>query len=209
MHRFDRPRRALAIAAAGLAGMVDAAGFLAADRYFVSFMSGNTTRFGVDLVEAPQRAWVPAALIAGFVLGVCGGALVAHAAGARRKPAVLGSVAVLLALAALAQAGGSVGAMMALLVLAMGALNNTFQRDGEVAVGLTYMTGALVKLGQGLAARLTGKAATGWSDWGLLWFGLAAGAALGAAGWLYLPALVLWGAALYAAFLTFTAMQLR
>lgn len=91
----------------------------------------------------------------------------------------------------------------------MGALNNTFQRDGEVAVGLTYMTGALVKLGQGLAARLAGQPARGWRDWGLLWLGLASGAVLGAAGWTYLPALVLWLAALLAGGLALAAMRLR
>lgn len=209
MHRYDRPRRLLAIAAAGLAGMVDAAGFLAADGYFVSFMSGNTTRLGVDLIEAPGRALMPALLIAGFVCGVCGGALLAARAGVRRKPVVLGSVALLLLLAATAHGTGHLVVALALLVLAMGALNNTFQRDGEVAVGLTYMTGALVKLGQGLAARLSGQPAPGWSDWSLLWLGLAIGAALGAAGWTFLPALVLWLTALLAGFLALAAMRLR
>lgn len=38
--------RTLAVAAAALAGYVDAVGFLSADRYFVLFMSGNTTRLG-------------------------------------------------------------------------------------------------------------------------------------------------------------------
>lgn len=209
MHRYDRPRRALAIAAAGLAGMVDAAGFLAADGYFVSFMSGNTTRLGVDLVEHPARALTPALLIAGFVAGVCGGALIAARAGARRKPAVLGMVAVLLVLAAGSHLRGQPGATLGLLVLAMGALNNTFQRDGEVAVGLTYMTGALVRLGQGLAARIAGQPARGWGDWGLLWLGLAVGAALGAAGWLHAPGLVLWVAALVAVALALAALRLR
>lgn len=209
MHRYDRPRRLLAIAAAGLAGMVDAAGFLAADGYFVSFMSGNTTRLGVDLIEAPGRAVMPALLIAGFVCGVCGGALLAARAGVRRKPVVLGSVALLLLLAATAHGTGHLVVALALLVLAMGALNNTFQRDGEVAVGLTYMTGALVKLGQGVAARLSGQPAPGWSDWGLLWLGLAIGAALGAAGWTFLPALVLWLTALLAGFLALAAIRLR
>lgn len=209
MHRYDRPRRLLAIAAAALAGMVDAAGFLAADGYFVSFMSGNTTRLGVDLIEAPARALTPVLLIAGFVAGVCGGALLAARAGARRKPAVLGSVATLLTMAAMAHGTGHLTMALALLVLAMGALNNTFQRDGEVAIGLTYMTGALVRLGQGLAARLAGQPARGWSDWGLLWLGLASGAALGAGGWFYLPVVVLWLAALLAAMLTLVAWHLR
>lgn len=192
MQSLDRPRRALAVALAALAGFVDAAGYLSADRYFVSFMSGNTTRLGVDLVSRPQVAVVPLLLIAGFVAGVVGGALLAQRAGARRKTAVLALMAVLLFAAAWARAEGQVTAMLALLVLAMGALNNSFQRDGEVAVGLTYMTGALVRMGQGIAARITGRGGERWSDWLLLWLGLASGAVLGALVWFQLPAAALW-----------------
>jgi uncharacterized membrane protein YoaK (UPF0700 family) len=205
MLQLDRPRRQLAIAAAGLAGFVDASGFLAADRYFVSFMSGNTTRLGVDLVTGSGRAWVPLLLIGGFLLGVIGGALLAAQAGARRKPVMLGTVAMLLAFAAVAQTSGVVVAMMALLVLAMGALNNTFQREGEVAVGLTYMTGALVRMGQGIAARLAGNGGEGWASWGLLWLGLAGGALAGAYSWLHWPHATLWLAAGWAAALAFAA----
>ena len=209
MQQLDRSRRRLAIAAAALAGFVDATGFLAADRYFVSFMSGNTTRLGVDLIAAPQRAWIPALLIAGFVLGVIGGALLAMRAGERRKPVVLGLVTGLLGSAALAHVVGMPGVMLGLLVLAMGALNNTFQRDGEVAVGLTYMTGALVRMGQGIAARLGGNGGEGWASWGLLWLGLASGAVAGAYAWLSWPAAALWLAAGWAAVLAIAARALR
>src|SRR5699024_4965970 len=37
---------------------------------------------------------------------------------------------------------------------ATGAINGTFTRRGEVTVGLTYMTGTLVKLGQSLASAI-------------------------------------------------------
>jgi uncharacterized membrane protein YoaK (UPF0700 family) len=156
MDNLDRSRRRFAMALAAMAGFVDAVGFLSADGYFVSFMSGNTTRLGVALGTDVPRALVPALLIAGFVSGVTLGALVALRAGARRKPAVLGLVTLALLGAALARVAGLHEAMLAGLVLAMGVLNNTFLRDGEVAVGLTYMTGALVKLGQGLARQLAG-----------------------------------------------------
>lgn len=209
MHQYDQPRRVLAIALAGLAGYVDAAGFLSADRYFVSFMSGNTTRLGVDLIQFPARAWIPALLIAGFVLGVFGGALLAAKAGERRKPVVLGTVTLLLTGAAAAQAMGHTAAMLALLVMAMGTLNNTFQRGGEVSVGLTYMTGALVRMGQGLAAWLMGTGGEGWSGWLLLWLGLALGAVLGAIGWLHAPAYVLWIAAGWTGTLAFLSRRLR
>ena len=173
MNRIDRSRRRLAIAAAGLAGFVDAAGFLSANSYFVSFMSGNTTRLGVDLAQRPGHAWVPAALIAGFVTGVTGGAVLAAKAGARRKQAIFSAVAALLAMAALAHHLRIEAAMLGLLVLAMGAINNSFQRGGEVSVGLTYMTGALVRMGQGLAARLMGTGGEAWAGscccgWGWL-----------------------------------------
>ncbi len=209
MNAIDQSRRRLAIAAAALAGFVDAAGFLSANSYFVSFMSGNTTRLGVDLVTNPWAALVPALLIAGFVAGVFGGALLAARAGTRRKVAVLALVTLLLAGAALAGALSHHSAMLAQLVLAMGALNNTFQRDGEVSVGLTYMTGALVRFAQGLAARLAGTGGEGWQNWLMLWIGLAAGAVLGAyilIGW---PQLALWLAAAWSLALCLFARRLN
>jgi uncharacterized membrane protein YoaK (UPF0700 family) len=176
----DRQRRTFAMALAAMAGFVDAVGFLSAQAYFVSFMSGNTTRLGVALGTSPHDAIVPALLIGGFIAGVTAGALVSERAGSLRKPAVLALVTALLLIGAIARAAGTVTLMMAALVLAMGALNNTFQRDGEVTVGLTYMTGALVKLGIGLARRIMGKGDGRWTSWAQLWLGLLAGAVLGA-----------------------------
>lgn len=208
MHSIDRSRRRLAIAAAALAGYVDAAGFLSANRYFVSFMSGNTTRLGVNLVTAPQTATIPALLILGFVCGVFAGALIAARAGAQRKSAVLALVAVLLGGAALAGELGHLALSMALLVLAMGALNNTFQKDGEVSVGLTYMTGALVRMAQGLAAKVMGTGGAGWDGWLMLWLGLALGAVAGAYALTVWPVFALPVAALSALGLAFAARRI-
>lgn len=205
MNAIDRTRRRLAIAAAALAGYVDAAGFLSADRYFVSFMSGNTTRLGVDLIAAPRSAAIPALLVAGFVLGVFGGAVLAAKAGAQRKFAVLALVAGLLGGAAFSP---RIELTLALLVLAMGALNNTFQRDGEVSVGLTYMTGALVRFAQGLAAKVMGAGGKGWEGWLMLWLGLALGAVSGAYALTHWPAVALWLAAAWAAALALFARRL-
>ncbi|MET0589102.1 MAG: YoaK family protein [Novosphingobium sp.] len=180
MDRFDRPRQALAIGLAMLAGYVDAIGFLSADGYFVSFMSGNTTRLAVDLALNWRLALTPALLITGFVCGVAGGSVLATKAGVWRKPAVTGLVTTLLLAAASLREIGATPASVGALVLAMGALNSTFQRNGEVAVGLTYMTGALVKLGQALGGLLAGQPRNGWLAHGLLWVGLATGAIAGA-----------------------------
>ena len=180
MHRFDTPRRLLAYGIAALAGFVDATGFIAADGYFVSFMSGNTTRLGVDLATRPEAALVPALLIAGFVSGVVGGAIVADRGGAHRKSAVLALSGALLTVAALGHASAAAPLFLGGSVLAMGAINNAFRRDGEVAVGVTYMTGALVRFGQGLAARIMGRPFVGAAANLALWASLAVGAVAGA-----------------------------
>lgn len=179
MRQLDRPRRRLAIAIAALAGFVDATGFLAAGGYFTSFMSGNTTRLGVDLVTAPAAAIVPAGILAAFVAGVTIGAIVAERGGSRRKTAVMLTTVVLLIVAAALDTRWQAGFIGAA-VLAMGALNNVFRREGEVAVGVTYMTGALVRLGQGVAAIVTRQPTAGRLSAGLLWLGLASGAIFGA-----------------------------
>lgn len=208
MDRFDPRRQALAVTLACLAGYVDAIGFQAAGGYFVSFMSGNTTRAAVHLAGDAGAALLPVLLIAGFVAGVAGGTVLASRAGARRKPVVLGAVAALLALAAALQGMAAHAGVLAALVLGMGALNCTFQRDGGVAVGLTYMTGALVRLGEALGRALTGDRRSGWRAYGLLWLGLAGGAVLGAIAWNAAQVLALWPAAVAAALLALATRRL-
>ncbi len=82
------------------------------------------------------------------------------------------------------------------------------QRLREVAIGLTYMTGALVKLGQGLAQRLTGRPSLGWSSNARLWCGLLAGAVTGAFLDSRLPFASLWIAAAWAGVMLPFALRL-
>ncbi len=74
---------------------------------------------------------------------------------------------------------GSDLATIALLCLAMGASNTIFRRDGEVSIGVTYMTGTLVSSGTGW--RTPPSAETAWpgSLDMLLWLALVSGGILG------------------------------
>lgn len=181
MHRYDPARQRLALGLAGLAGLVDATGFVVAGGYFTSFMSGNTTRMGVELVERPALALAPLGLIAAFLVGVIGGAMIARRIPSRRKPVLLGVIALALAVGAGLLAAGHSIPFLALSAIAMGMANNVFSRDGEVTVGVTYMTGALVRFGQGIAARIAGEPLAAARGYGWLWSALAAGAAAGGA----------------------------
>jgi uncharacterized membrane protein YoaK (UPF0700 family) len=67
-----------------------------------------------------------------------------------------------------------------ILALAMGAENAVFERDGEVQIGVTSMTGTLVKLGQRIVGAVVGSAPSPWAPYLFLWFGLVAGALAGA-----------------------------
>lgn len=192
MTNLDRPARRLAVAVACLAGFVDAVGYLASGGFFVSFMSGNSTRLGVGIAREAAAALMAGGLIAGFVAGVTAGFLVAHAAGRRRQAAVLGLVALLLGVAT--TIGELTGPRVALIVLAsaMGAVNAMFEEGGEVRIGLTYMTGTLVKIGHRLARAARGGERWGWVPFVMLWGGLIAGGALGATAYLRFGLGILW-----------------
>jgi uncharacterized membrane protein YoaK (UPF0700 family) len=188
----SRRNVALACALSALAGYVDAIGFLHLFGLFVSFMSGNSTRMGVSLA---QGQWLTASaafgLILLFVIGAAGGSLIVLGRGAHRQPLLLLAEALLLAAAALAYAFGLPSAAVAAIVLAMGLENAVFQIEGGAGLGLTYVTGALVKVGQLLAETITGGARWGWAPNLLLWAALVTGAAGGAAayGWINLAAI--------------------
>ena len=181
MNRYQKRARLFAAALSALAGFVDAIGFVESGGFFVSFMSGNSTRLGVGLAAALPHAAFAGGIILAFVVGVTGGALVGHAAGARRARAVLLAIALLLLAAAGAGLAGWGLAAIGLTALAMGAENAIFEREGEVRIGLTYMTGSLVRAGQGIAGMVLGRPAGDWPWYMLLWGGFVAGAAGGAA----------------------------
>lgn len=195
MTRYDKRVQALAIGLSALAGYVDAIGFIQLRGFFVSFMSGNSTRLGVGLIERSHDAAVAAGLIALFVTGVIAGSLTGNFAKPHRRPVVLMLVAGLLIAAAAGAATGTTEVAIIAMVLAMGAENAVFEHDGELHIGLTYMTGTLVKLGQQVAAAIMGGPRFTWVSYGLLWAGLVAGAVTGAASYNLLGLTCLWIAA--------------
>ena len=186
----------LACALSALAGYVDAIGFLHLGGLYVSFMSGNSTRMGVSLAEGQ---WSSAAkslgLIALFVVGAAAGSLIVLGRGVNRQPWVLLAEAALLAAAALAYALDRSNTAIAAIVLAMGLENAVFQIEGGGGLGLTYVTGALVKVGQLIAAALTGGARFGWVPNLLLSAALVAGSVLGALAYHWINLAAIWFAA--------------
>ena len=209
MISHSRADRVLATCASALAGFVDAIAFLALGGFFVSFMSGNTTRLAVDLASGTMAAAAAAGLIATFVVGVMLGSLTGRLFDTQRRTAVFTLVGALLALAAGLSALDAVEAAAVAMALAMGAENAVFETDGEVRIGLTYMTGTLVKLGQRLTAAVMGGDPLGWLPYCLLWLGLAAGGFAGALTFAWIGTGGLWIAASIAVALALAAARLK
>ena len=203
MRDYSRKGVMLAATLSALAGYVDAVGFMTLGGFFVSFMSGNSTRLGVGLSLGEwDQAAIAFGLIVLFVVGVVIGATVARRFGEERRSAVLAAEAVLLLTGAgLCTAGWREAGMVAV-VMAMGVENAVFQRQGDVGVGLTYMTGTLVRMGQRIATALHGGARWDWVPFLLLWTGLAVGGAIGAVSFLRFEVLALWPAFIVVATLT-------
>ncbi|GAA4803478.1 YoaK family protein [Tomitella cavernea] len=200
---MNSPRKteiATASALAGLAGFVDAVGFMKIGGYFVAFMSGNTTLAGVSLAEGRFHDFgLAAGLVITFVLGVIAGSLLGRSVGGdglphrRRMSVVLTAVAVILLAAVLAEQSTTTAVAVApLLALAMGVENAVFEHDGKVTIGLTYMTGTLVKLGQSIAALIAREPASPWRRYLTLWGGLGAGTVIGAVSYLAIGTAALW-----------------
>lgn len=180
MIRADIRTRTVAVCLSVLAGYVDAVGFLRSGGFFVSFMSGNSTRAAVGIATHGAATLVALALIAAFVGGVTGATLLARRLGERRAAGLLLAIALLLALATLDWSVRPVPVALLLVACAMGAENVVLSGEEEVRIGVTYMTGTLVRLGQGIAIALSGGDRMRWAPWALLWLGLVTGAVLGA-----------------------------
>ncbi|QJP96293.1 YoaK family protein [Pseudomonas fluorescens] len=175
-----RGRVGLAMVAAlsVLAGMTDAIGFMASGD-FVSFMSGNTTRLAVAISDGDVSLTVRLViLVATFVFGNALGVVIGRLGGRRALPLLL-CIATLLCGAAAWPSDVQLPALLAAIV-AMGMLNAAVEEVNGLAVGLTYVTGALSRFGRGLGRWIMGERRNGWRVQLVPWSGMFIGAILGA-----------------------------
>ncbi|MCJ2122559.1 YoaK family protein [Methylobacterium sp. J-077] len=176
-----RTRIFFAIALATLAGCADSIGFLEFSQLFMSFMSGNTTRFGVAVSNGDwENVTRVASTISLFCFGAFLGTLIAAWIGRWRLAVLLTLQALLLAGGLLMPWGSFAYPLHAYpIVLALGLQNATLQDEGGRSLALTYVTGAVVRFGTGCANLLLGTVAPSFWIQAPLWAGLSTGAILG------------------------------
>jgi len=193
MLEYGRNLRNLAGGYAALAGAVDAIGFLKSGGLFVSFMSGNSTLLAVGFADSLTFAAAAGGLIMLFVTGVILNVIVSEGApSGHRKVVATISVALLLLAAALFDSFGQEVPAIGFLCLAMGATNAIFRRAGDVGIGVTYMTGTLVKFAHRVADAIRGQSDTEWLPFLQLWLAMVAGGIAGARTFFWSPNASLW-----------------
>jgi uncharacterized membrane protein YoaK (UPF0700 family) len=188
---FDSEAR-LSWVLAALAGVLGATAFTHSAGYFVTFMTGNAQRavlgyFRGDALVSLSAGLLMLCFVAGVVVAsVCRRHFwVAHPHG----PTVLTTVSLFTAtvMGVIDDGWEEVNldfAPIMLVVFGIGALNTSFVKDGEVSVPLSYVTGTLVKMGQGIERHIAGGNVTDWLGYFLLFASFVLGAALG--GWISL-----------------------
>jgi uncharacterized membrane protein YoaK (UPF0700 family) len=151
-------------------------------------MSGNSTQLAAALGQGNLGgAGAIAKLVVVFVLGAAGGQMLAGSTGEWRMTWVLAAVTVLLTIAALLATAPEP------MVFAMGALNASMHRAGNIPVSLTFVTGVLVRFGQGLGDFLTRRSSElVWLAQAVPWLGVIAGATVGSAAFMRIGGAAIW-----------------
>lgn len=169
----------------GVAGFVDAIGFILSGGLFVSFMSGNSTQAGVELTRGDAETAVLAlGLVGAFVGGVVLGRLLTLRFPGRGVGGRIITIAFGLGAATGAVAlWPTAGVPLVGLAVVMGAMNTLFVVDGRARIALTYATGTLVSLGLSVAERMSGSRSSSWVRPLLLWGAISGGAVVGAMSW--------------------------
>lgn len=183
---FDSEAR-LSWLLAALAGLVGAAAFTHSAGYFVTFMTGNSERAVLGVFRDEQWLSISAALLlATFVLGVIVASLcrrhfwLDHPHGPTMLTTIFLTVAAVVDLVVDGWSNHQVSFVPVLFVsFGIGSLNTSFVKNGEVSIPLSYVTGTLVKLGQGIERHLAGGHVSEWLGYFLLWGSFVTGATVG------------------------------
>ncbi|MGB6070433.1 MAG: YoaK family protein [Rhodococcus sp. (in: high G+C Gram-positive bacteria)] len=155
----------------GLAGMVGAVAFLHSAGYFVTFMTGNTERAVVGHFGHPDGKEVTPgaspiaalALMGSFLAGVVISSICRrrywsnhpHGATVLTTIALAGAGAIDIAISGWSSATVNFYPIL-LVAFALGALNTAFTKKEETYIPLSYVTGTMVKLGQGIERHMFG-----------------------------------------------------
>ncbi len=199
----------LGLVFAGLAGWMDAVGYIEMGQFYVSFMSGNTTQLGIAIAGAHRELILRGLfVIFSFFLGAFVGTLLSDAGGRFRTPLLLATELLLFCVAIRLTAIRPGFSALLPIVVAMGMQNALRQMVGHAVVGRSFVTGALFSSGQSLARSLFGAAPrTEWLVFLTSWIGFVLGAAGGAYALLRAGVLAnLYGVAALLGFLAFAAV---
>ncbi len=184
--KFDSEAK-LSWVLAGLAGLLGATAFLHSSGYLVTYMTGNAQRAVLGYFRDEQwRAITAAVLLLAFLAGVVSASLCRRYLWSTRPhgATVLTTLAFVIATALDLTVGGGTAHPVAFVPITfvafgLGALNTTFVKDGEVSVPLSYVTGTVVKLGQGIERHISGGELADWLGYFLLFTGFVLGATVG------------------------------
>ncbi|WP_223519743.1 MULTISPECIES: YoaK family protein [Nocardia] len=183
---FDSEAR-LSWVLAALAGLIGAAAFMHTAGYFVTFMTGNTERAVLGYFhDEPDMALAAAGLLTSFLSGVVVASWCrrrywsGHPHGATLLTTVCLALASVIDILEYQTATEPIGLLPIMFVaFGVGALNTSFVQNGEVSVPLSYVTGTLVKLGQGIERHISGGDYADWLGYFLLYASFALGALIG------------------------------
>lgn len=171
---------------AGLAGVLAATAFTHSEGYFVTFMTGNAGRAPLGLFTDSLWMSISAfALLVSFITGVVVASL-CHRYVWRSRPhgaiRLTGASLLIATVVDWIEGGPALPVpLLPILLVAfgVGALNTTFVRDGEVSIPLSYVTGTIVKMGQGIERHISGGSIHDWFANFMLLFGYMSGAFVG------------------------------
>ncbi|WPF65846.1 YoaK family protein [Corynebacterium sp. 22KM0430] len=176
----------LGVMLASLAGATGAAAWIYSAGWYVTFMTGNTERMVLEPIRGSTEAGLAAlSAVVVFVIGALTATLAriylwSHA---RHGAMVVTTIAIILAfLSDLwlgTQEDGLTFIPILFLAFGLGALNTSISRRGQVVMPLSYVTGTLVKIGQGIALHLAGKQRWMWFPQLATYLGFVCGAAVG------------------------------
>ncbi|MFD7847018.1 YoaK family protein [Nocardia sp. NPDC059764] len=168
-----------------LAGFIGAAAYAHSEGYFVTFMTGNTERailgnFAGDHTLAVGAASIIVCFLAGvFIASICRRYWwTNHPHGATMLTTVaLAGAAIVDNI--LDERGIGLAPIL-FVAFGMGALNTSFVKNGEVSIPVSYITGTLVKLAQGVERHAFGGGTVrDWLGYATQYFSFSLGALIG------------------------------